>query len=189
MGVRRLYANITRIFDKKARDEQKIVSAVHALEKAEKVVMRKKVTAKRLSEANAVGAICFRQDTADADIEILLVRTSSRDRWIFPKGTITPGSDHLATLGRELEEEAGVVGDVNAGEPIFLTYRKGDGTQKNLVLYPVRVISFGPPKEAGRLPTWISASKVLKKLKEGRERDDSFDALATAFNFFVATRK
>lgn len=49
------------------------------------------------------GGLVFRDDGT-----VLCIREAS-GRWVFPKGHVDPGEDHLQAALREVEEEAGVV--------------------------------------------------------------------------------
>ena len=64
-----------------------------------------------LRRIEQAGAVTFRM-TAEGP-EFLLVRSRKNpEHWIFPKGHIERGESAEATATRELQEEAGVVGDV-----------------------------------------------------------------------------
>jgi 8-oxo-dGTP pyrophosphatase MutT (NUDIX family) len=46
-------------------------------------------------------------------VEVLLVKSSSGDRWVFPKGGVEPGLNARTNAVKEAWEEAGVVGKIN----------------------------------------------------------------------------
>ncbi|MGD9737982.1 MAG: NUDIX hydrolase [Bauldia sp.] len=58
------------------------------------------------------GALAFRRG-ADGRIEVALVTSRERGRWIIPKGWPRPAEAHL-TVAREALEEAGLVGTVSS---------------------------------------------------------------------------
>lgn len=75
-------------------------------------------------------------------ITYLLITSRGTGKWIFPKGTLTPGVDPREVAAREAREEAGVAGRL-AAEPVG-TYRdwksrKGGKIAIEVALYPMLV--------------------------------------------------
>jgi 8-oxo-dGTP pyrophosphatase MutT (NUDIX family) len=124
---------------------------------------------RKLKECEQVAAVCYRVRTGV--VEFLLVQTG-KGRWIFPKGGVEPGLTHAQAAALEAFEEAGVHGRME--EVSFTRYvrrRRNDGSSEkepavNAHLCEVR--RQVPPQEAGRNPTWFSADKAKRRLKEDR---------------------
>ncbi|HEX4635545.1 MAG TPA: NUDIX hydrolase [Rhizomicrobium sp.] len=76
-----------------------------------------------------VAALCWRVK-ADSTLEVLLITSRSRKRWIMPKGWLEPDMTPADNAAREAFEEAGVTGKVKA-EPIgsyhYLKEKKDGG--------------------------------------------------------------
>ena len=120
------------------------------------------------SGIDLAAAVCFRRN--GPDFEILLVRTSSGKRWIFPKGKRKSGESTMETAARETDEEAGVTGRTSL-LPIT-TYE----SSRRGVMTPVAVhlleIAGGDTRshEAGRTPTWMSPAEARERLSTNRSR-------------------
>lgn len=119
-----------------------------------------------------MAAVCYRM--RGGTIQFLLVRTTG-GRWTFPKGGIEPGLSHAQTAALEAFEEAGVQGRVEAAA--FACYyhrpRGWRGSESSGLEFAVRahlceVLSLGPPQESRRNPTWFSAKKAKRRLREDR---------------------
>ena len=121
---------------------------------------------RRFTRASArrriVAAVPVRPRAAGG-LEFLLVRTSTGDRWTFPKGGCERGESLAAAAEREAAEEAGVVGRV-AGGPVA-EYRYGEDLVTAFVL---EVEHAGLPAEPGREPTWFGFEAARSRLAEGR---------------------
>ncbi len=61
-----------------------------------------------IEQASAV-PLRFDRDQA---IEVCLITSMGRGRWIFPKGVVDPGETHIITAHKEAREEAGVEGRI-----------------------------------------------------------------------------
>jgi 8-oxo-dGTP pyrophosphatase MutT (NUDIX family) len=116
-------------------------------------------------ERIVVAAICYR--FRDGDVEFLLVRTRG-GRWTFPKGAFDRDPSFAAAAAREAYEEAGVIGRVY--ESCLTRYVHGS---RNRGPHPVyahlcEVMHLEPSEEAHRVPTWFSATKAKRRLREDR---------------------
>jgi 8-oxo-dGTP pyrophosphatase MutT (NUDIX family) len=131
------------------------------------------------------GGIVYRSN--GADLEILLV-TAKRtpNAWIFPKGHIEPGETPEQAALREVEEEAGVVGELEAvvGAPVvFDTPNERVRVQYFLIRMIAesagtdgRAKRWLPFDDAERTLTYDNTRGVLREaraLKEGPRRDDA----------------
>ena len=74
----------------------------------------------------------------DNDLEVLLVTSRKRKRWILPKGIVEPGLTPRASAAKEALEEAGVVGHM-ASESLGSYRRRKWGGTCDVDVYPLRV--------------------------------------------------
>ena len=129
---------------------------------------------RRLRRCEQVAAVCFR--VRGADIEFLLVRTR-KGRWTFPKGGAEPGLTHAQAAALEAFEEAGVHGRME--EASFARYihrRRGSlrgsrATELVVSAHLCEVVRLVPPQEINRNPTWFSADKTKRRLRDDRPVD------------------
>src|SRR5271155_324800 len=136
---------------------------------------------RRLRGCEQVAAICYR--VRGSSVEFLLVRTGS-GHWTFPKGSAEPGLTHAQAAALEAFEEAGVHGRME--EASFTRYirRKGGRTRNSarsgerfaakeiaIQAHLCEVSRLDPPQERNRNPTWFSADKAKRRLREDRTPD------------------
>jgi len=129
---------------------------------------------RRLRGSEQVAAIFFR--LGKRGIEFLLVRTRGR-RWTFPKGSAESGLTHAQAAALEAFEEAGVHGRIE--EAAFARYvrlRSGQSRHSQSIEVVINahlceVTRLAPPEEEDRHPTWFSAEKAKRRLKQGRAAD------------------
>lgn len=133
---------------------------------------------RRLKGCEQVAAVCYR--VRGGEIEFLLVQTRG-GRWTFPKGSTEPGLTHAQAAALEAFEEAGVHGRME--EAAFARYvrRKRSGVRVSSARPPEKdqvvnahlceVTQLESPQEADRHPTWFSAGKAKRRLREGRKPD------------------
>jgi len=121
-----------------------------------------------------VAAVCYRRRGASFDF--LLVKTTSGDRWTFPKGATARRLSHSQAAEREALEEAGAVGVIEPEHFHLYLQPKGDsrlrnGSQEFVVkAFLLEVDHTQPPHEANRKPTWFSADDARRTLAKGREQ-------------------
>lgn len=116
--------------------------------------------------------ICYRW--RNDQVEFLLVRNSTNERWLFPKGKIDEGNTLSQTAKIESHEEAGVSGKVS--EQPFTNFKhikhdlKSEARGKELLTAAVliKVELEYPPVEKNRTPTWFSPKEAQKALSIGR---------------------
>ena len=126
---------------------------------------------RRLQRSEQVAAVCYR--IRGNAIEFLLVQTRG-GRWIFPKGSAEPGLTHAQAAALEAFEEAGVHGRIE--EVSFARYvrrRHADPAERGEVEFTVKtylceVLWLDPPQEMDRRPTWFSAEKAMRRLRDDR---------------------
>ena len=120
-----------------------------------------------------VAAVCYRRRGASFDF--LLVKTTSGDRWTFPKGATARRLSHSQAAEREALEEAGAVGVIEPEHFHLYLQPKGDSRLRNVVqefvvkAFMLEVTHTQPPQEPNRSPTWFSVDDARRALKRGRE--------------------
>ena len=125
-----------------------------------------------LRKCEKVAAVCFR--IRSRILEFLLVQTRG-GRWTFPKGNAEPGLTTSQAAALEAFEEAGVHGRME--EISFATYcrPKGGtgprGIELMVTAHLCEVLWLEPPPESGRNPTWFSAERAKRRLRENRSAD------------------
>jgi len=120
-----------------------------------------------------VAAVCYRRRGASFDF--LLVKTTSGDRWTFPKGATARRLSHSQAAEREAQEEAGAVGVIEPQHFHLYLQPKGDsglgdGVQEFVVkAFMLEVTHTQRPQEPKRNPTWFSIDDARRALARGRE--------------------
>jgi len=120
-----------------------------------------------------VAAVCYRRRGASFDF--LLVKTTSGDRWTFPKGATARRLSHSQAAEREALEEAGAVGVIEPEHFHLYLQPKGDSRLRNVVeefvvkAFMLEVTQTQPPQEPNRNPTWFGVDDARRVLKRGRE--------------------
>ena len=72
---------------------------------------------------NQAGALAYR--IRNAKLEVLLITSRERGRWIIPKGNIDAGTDPAEAAEKEAYEEAGIKGSIEDLIPLAAyTYSK-----------------------------------------------------------------
>lgn len=129
---------------------------------------------RRLRGSEQVAAVCYR--IGKHGIEFLLVRTRG-GKWTFPKGSAESGLTHAQAAALEAFEEAGVHGRIE--EAAFARYvriKPGQSRQAPRIEIVINahlceVSRLAAPEEANRNPTWFSAEKASRRLRESRPAD------------------
>ncbi len=123
-----------------------------------------------LSRPKAVqlAALCFR-DGKDGAPEVLLI-TSSRGRWILPKGWPISGLDSWETALQEAWEEAGVRDGTPWRKPLasYQTVKRHDsGMERDCTVwvYPVKVTQMRKdyPEADKRERVWLTVPEACKR--------------------------
>jgi 8-oxo-dGTP pyrophosphatase MutT (NUDIX family) len=121
-----------------------------------------------------VAAVCYRRRGASFDF--LLVKTTSGDKWTFPKGATARRLSHSQAAEREALEEAGAVGIIEPQHFHLYLQPKGDSRLRNVVqefvvkAFMLEVTHTQPPQEPRRNPTWFSVDDARSALARGREK-------------------
>ena len=102
----------------------------------------------------------------DGRVEVLLITSRKRKRWVVPKGIHEPGLTAAASAAKEALEEAGVSGEVSS-EPVGeYAYRKWGGTCR-VVVFTLRVESgLRRWPEEFRDREWLSPEAAAARIDE-----------------------
>jgi 8-oxo-dGTP pyrophosphatase MutT (NUDIX family) len=127
---------------------------------------------RKLKGSEQVAAICYRWRAGT--IEFLLVQTSRGGRWIFPKGSAETGLTTAQAAALEAFEEAGVHGRME--EAPLVQYartrgRNGASVKQLVTAHLCEVLWLDPPQEFDRNPTWFTAEKAKRRLRQERAAD------------------
>jgi 8-oxo-dGTP pyrophosphatase MutT (NUDIX family) len=133
-----------------------------------------------------VAAVCYR--VRSRGIEFLLVHTR-KGRWTFPKGGLELGLTDAQAAALEAFEEAGVHGRIEQMSfARYICHKHGDtrdsAVEITINAHLCQVLQLDPPQEANRNPTWFSAEKTKRHLREGRNQEDA-DELARVVDHAV----
>lgn len=124
---------------------------------------------RRRSRSQQVAAVCYR--IGKDDVEFLLIRTRG-GRWTFPKGSAEPGLTHAQAAALEAYEEGGVHGRMEmASFTQYARRKRSSGVEIMVNVHLCEVLRLDRAPEAGRDPTWFSAEKAMKKLRDDRADD------------------
>jgi 8-oxo-dGTP pyrophosphatase MutT (NUDIX family) len=117
------------------------------------------------------GALPFRW-SRNGSLEVMLVTTRGRKRWIIPKGWPVPGLEQHESAAREAFEEAGLVGcaDPKAVGSFGYTKRLGPGRQVRCTVevFPLHVDHQRPHwlEKGERETRWLSVKKAASLVSE-----------------------
>ena len=106
------------------------------------------------------------------ELEICLITTVNKGRWVFPKGIIDPGETYVETGLKEAHEEAGLRGRV-VGEPIgHYEYAKW-GTTLNVTVVMMEVDATEDEWEEAdvRQRQWLTVAEADETLDNAGLRD------------------
>jgi 8-oxo-dGTP pyrophosphatase MutT (NUDIX family) len=102
----------------------------------------------------------------DGKIEVLLITSRDRRKWVMPKGDIPNGMSPPASAAKEAWEEAGVIGQVSTEKIGTYKYRKqGKNYRVNMYLLPVETLSEDYPEAGHRQRQWVDISNATRWIK------------------------
>lgn len=117
------------------------------------------------------GALCWRR--REGKVQILLITSRGRGRWIIPKGWPMEGQSAASAAATEAWEEAGAKGKVSSkclGLYSYVKLRPGRRTGATCVVavFPLKVRSLKKvyPELGQRKRRWFSAKKAAKLVDE-----------------------
>ncbi|MDX6474843.1 MAG: hypothetical protein QOH95_354 [Gaiellaceae bacterium] len=130
----------------------------------------------RSGKGDVVAAVCYRRE--NDQVEFLLVKTTGRSKWTFPKGHVKKGEAPAHAAAREAREEAGAIGFVTAEPLSRYVYAGGSdgGGERPVEAYLLAVVAQSEPEsgEEFRNPTWFDGEAAKGKFAEGREGEERY---------------
>ncbi|WP_097093043.1 NUDIX hydrolase [Novosphingobium sp. Chol11] len=130
-------------------------------------------------------AIPYRYD-ADGQIQILLVTSRRKKRWVLPKGHVRQGMGPHSSAAKKAFEEGGVIGRTSV-DPIADYERqkksRDDGELLRVQVYPMEVTTEAPvwPEMHQRERQWLDAREALL-IVHGTGPRNALAAFNRAFN-------
>lgn len=113
---------------------------------------------------NQSAVIPYRLDAGK--IEILLITSRKRKRWIIPKGIIEANDSPAESAVREAWEEAGITGQIFSPSVGVYEYQKWGGTcHVRVFLFEVEQLFDNWP-ESFRDREWVSVAEAAKRVDE-----------------------
>jgi 8-oxo-dGTP pyrophosphatase MutT (NUDIX family) len=124
---------------------------------------------------NQSGVIPYRlnkQEVSGGKLEVLLVTTRKRKRWVIPKGIIEPSMTPQDSAAKEAFEEAGITGCVSDTSLGAYTYSKWGGTCR-VEVFPLEVTTVLNewPESDIRDRQWMSVEEGASRVKEDLLKD------------------
>ncbi|WGV25031.1 NUDIX hydrolase [Halotia branconii] len=111
------------------------------------------------------GVIPYR--VQNGKIEILLITSRDRQKWVIPKGGIASGMSPPASAAKEAWEEAGVIGRVDVNKLGTYKYRKrGKIYRVQIYLMPVEMVCEEYPEAGQRQRQWLDFTKAIMLVKQ-----------------------
>jgi LmbE family N-acetylglucosaminyl deacetylase/8-oxo-dGTP pyrophosphatase MutT (NUDIX family) len=102
----------------------------------------------------------------DGNIEVLLITSRKRKRWVIPKGVVEPGMSPADSAAHEAWEEAGLAGQVSNAPVGGYEYDKWGGTcQVEVYLLQVETVLEDWP-ESFRDRQWLSVEEAAGRVDE-----------------------
>ena len=103
----------------------------------------------------------------DGEIEIMVITSSTRKRWVIPKGLVEPDMTPQDSAAKEAWEEAGIIGTVWPNLLGIYEYQKWGGTcQVKVFLFQVEIVLENWPEAKMRRREWVSIAKAVKRVEE-----------------------
>lgn len=117
--------------------------------------------------SDQVAAICYKR--IGHQLRYLLIRTSSRKRWIVPKGWTQADEPAWLTAQLEARQEAGVAGDVDRHFSVQFQFWKTTKRALLATAFPLEVVSEFEPDETYRHPSWYTLEEAQERLRSNRK--------------------
>lgn len=110
-------------------------------------------------------AIPFRR--VDDRLEVCLITSLKKKRWVFPKGIIDPGETYVETALKEAHEEAGVRGRI-VGEPLgtYEYFKWRTTLEVTVVLMEVLQCDDHWPESEVRERRWLPPAEAIDILSK-----------------------
>ncbi len=117
--------------------------------------------------ADQVAAVCYRR--IDREVMFLLVRASSRKRWVLPKGRARRNEPLWLTAQMEARQEAGVAGHVHNDAPLRFRLWPKERQSDRVEAFLIDVLNEFQADQDFREPTWCTLEDAIGMLRIGRE--------------------
>ena len=122
----------------------------------------------------AAGGVVYRRTKAQR-LEILLIKKQG-GFWTLPKGRVKIGEDDHQAVLREIAEETGLTGHVEAliQQVIYTIQKAGRPRRKTVAYYLFRAASGTPRPDARERIThvrWFSLEEALQRIHRNRVRE------------------
>jgi 8-oxo-dGTP pyrophosphatase MutT (NUDIX family) len=119
-----------------------------------------------ISTIHQACAVPFRRRKRKVEFCVI---TSSRGRWLFPKGCIGQGASVTETALKEAYEEAGLHGRI-IGDPLgcYVIARNGDQLSITALLMEVENTDRRWPEGASRRRRWVTPGKARRVLSQSQ---------------------
>ena len=107
----------------------------------------------------------------EAGVEVLLITSRRRSRWIIPKGVVDLETTARESAGKEAYEEAGLLGDLSASPVGEYEYKKWGGMcVVTVYLLDVHTVLEKWPEEEMRARRWLPAAEAAALVEEPQLR-------------------
>jgi len=114
---------------------------------------------------NQSGVIPYR--IKNEHIEVMLITSRKRKRWVIPKGVVEPSMSPAESAGQEAWEEAGLVGPVSDKAIGSYHYDKWGGTcHVEVFLLPVEQVFDDWPEAGFRERRWLNLQEAARRVDE-----------------------
>ena len=117
------------------------------------------------------GVVPYRRSASG--LEVLIIGSSKRKRWVMPKGIVTPGLTSQASAAKEAREEAGIEGTVDGPSLGSFTYDKW-GASVTCEFFPMEVhtvLDDAQWDESHRGRRWVGVGEATEMLgRDGLKR-------------------
>ncbi len=111
------------------------------------------------------GVIPYR--VADDHVEVLLITSRRRGRWIIPKGIVDPGKTAAESAAKEAYEEAGIHGDISSAPIGTYRYDKWGGECRvEVFLLKVDTELEAWPEASVRQRRWMTITDAAHAIEE-----------------------
>lgn len=117
------------------------------------------------------GVVPYRR--TDDGLEVMIIGSSKRKRWVVPKGIVTPGLTPQQSAAKEAREEAGIEGTVDGPALATFTYEKW-GAPVTCEVFPMivtTVLDASGWEEQHRGRTWVSPAAAVEALSRDGLKD------------------
>ena len=113
------------------------------------------------------GVIAYRRKTDLVELEVLLITSKKRKRWIIPKGIIDPGLSPQESALKGAFEEAGIKGKIDDWSIGEYTREKWGGTCVIVVfLLEVTEMFDAWPESSVRKREWVRVQEAIRRVEE-----------------------